>query len=268
MAIQVGSLMWLRTTMNYQYRHGYTMMESLKKLYADGGVVRFYRGFFPALLQGPLSRFGDTAANSGIMVLLDNYDTTRNMPVALKTVAASASAAAFRIILTPVDTVKTIMQVEGTKGLGILGGKIRAHGPFALFYGAMATAAATFVGHYPWFGTYNALDVYLPKPNDLKEKLARQAFMGFSASVVSDTISNSLRVIKTYRQTHTERVSYPVAVREILAKDGYAGLFGRGLKTRILTNGLQGLLFSVLWRLIEDALNKRTADAAAAAKKA
>jgi hypothetical protein len=33
------------------------------------------------------------------------------MPVALKTVAASGAAAAFRIVLMPVDATKTIMQV-------------------------------------------------------------------------------------------------------------------------------------------------------------
>jgi len=43
----------------------------------------------------------------------------------------------------------------------------------------------------------------------------------------------------------------------VLEKDGMFGLFGRGLKTRILTNGLQGLLFSVLWKGFEDILNKR-----------
>ena len=43
--------------------------EALKHLYKEGGVVRFYRGLGPALLQGPLSRFGDTAANAGAGVL-------------------------------------------------------------------------------------------------------------------------------------------------------------------------------------------------------
>lgn len=48
-----------------QYRYGTTTTEALRHLYREGGVVRFYRGLGPALLQGPLSRFGDTAANAG-----------------------------------------------------------------------------------------------------------------------------------------------------------------------------------------------------------
>lgn len=41
-------------------------------------------------------------------------------------------------------------------------------------------------------------------------------------------------------------------MKTVIDKDGVKGLFGRGLKTRILTNGLQGLMFSVLWRGFED----------------
>jgi len=34
-------------------------------------------------------------------------------------------------------------------------------------------------------------------------------------------------------------------------------LLGRGLKIRIMTNGVQGLMFSVLWKTFEDYFNKR-----------
>lgn len=258
MAIQVSSLMWLRTTMNYQYRHGLSTTEAMKTLYKEGGILRFYRGILPALFQGPLSRFGDTAANTGVLALLDQYEATKNLPVGVKTIGASFGAACFRIFLTPIDTWKTMLQVEGS--VAALKSKIKVGGPLVLFHGALASAAATFVGHYPWFFTYNYLDSVLPKPNDLPEKLLRSAFMGFSASAISDTCSNSIRVIKTTKQTATTPVSYYQAFKMVVDADGLAGLFGRGLKTRILTNGLQGLLFSVLWRLIDDAYFKKPED--------
>ncbi|KMS93872.1 hypothetical protein BVRB_027070 [Beta vulgaris subsp. vulgaris] len=81
--------------------------------------------------------------------------------------------------------------------------------------------------------------------------------MGFSASIVSDTISNSARVLKTTKQTYETPITYMEAVNKVVKKDGIQGLLGRGLKTRILANGLQGLMFSVLWRLIDDALFKK-----------
>lgn len=83
---------------------------ALRTLYADGGIPRFYRGVLPALIQGPLSRFGDTAANTGVLTLLDSFEVTQKMNVGFKTIAASVAAATFRIFLMPVDTVKTTMR--------------------------------------------------------------------------------------------------------------------------------------------------------------
>ncbi len=116
--------------------------------------------------------------------------------------------------------------------------------------------------------------------------------------------SNSLRVIKTTKQTSAEAITYPQVsdawlqgasrrpytasevaacargrrgctydsslpsylpqipsnphsraqvVRSIIAKDGLVnGLLIRGLGTKILANGLQGMMFTVLWRLGQD----------------
>ena len=76
----------------------------------------------------------------------------------------------------------------------------------------------------------------------------RNAGIGFSASIVADITSNSIRVLKTYKQSSTELVSYPQAAKQIINKDGISGLMGRGLKTRIISNGCQGMLFNVLWK--------------------
>lgn len=237
-----------------QYRYGMATRAALSKLYAEGGLRRFYQGLAPALLQAPLSRFGDTASNAGALALLGSLESTASLPAAVKTLAASLTAAAFRILLVPVDTVKTIMQVEGAGGLAKLRLKVAAHGPTAMFHGAVATSAATFVGHYPWYAVFNTLQEKIPQaPKDATaQKLGRNAAIGFVSTLVSDTISNSLRVIKTYRQTSETPVSYLTTVRTIVASDGVTGLLFRGLRTRILANGLQGVMFSVLWKLFEE----------------
>ena len=68
-------------------------------------------------------------------------------------------------------------------------------------------------------------------------------------------VSNSVRVVKTVRQTYETPISYAKAVSVVVEKDGVLGLFGRGLKNRLITNGMQGLMFSVLWRLIDEKMN-------------
>jgi len=233
--IQVLSLMWLRTAMNYQYRFGGTLPETLNKLYSQGGVGRLYQGLPFALLQGPLTRFGDTFSNVGSLALLQqvvlilNADPTQNhnlrsfsligilssLPV--KTAFGSISAALFRIVLMPIDTCKTVMQVDGSDGLKRLVDKVKDTKTLSpLYQGSLASAAATAVGHFPWFLTYNTLTELLPPEQSIVTSivafssssstswdeaqllalvsLIRSALTGFVASCVSDTASNSLRV--------------------------------------------------------------------------
>lgn len=248
MGLQVGSLMWLRTTMNYQYRHGTSTSQALATLYRQGGVRRFYRGVGPALVQGPLSRFGDTAANAGVLAALDAHPEGRQLPVFAKTMCASGVAGLWRIALMPVDTLKTIMQVEGSKGLPMLRAKYSANGIRVFYQGALAASSATFVGHYPWFFTYNLLSEALPEQPTTFANLGRNATIGFCSSFVSDVCSNSIRVIKTTKQSSAASVSYVTAAQMVVAQDGVSGLFLRGLKTRILANGVQGILFTVAFK--------------------
>lgn len=60
---------------------------------------------------------------------------------------------------------------------------------------------------------YNELNEHLPQYDELPKRLLRSAFIGFCASAVSDTCSNSIRVVKTSKQASTEKTTYPQVVR-------------------------------------------------------
>lgn len=254
MVVQVTSLIWLRTTMNYQYRYGTSTITAMKYLYKDGGIPRFYKGYMPALVIGPLSRFGDTAANSGVLSLLDSYQSTKNLPTPIKSLFSSMVAAIWRINLMPIDTTKTILQVEGRKGMPILYNKFKTGGIKSFYQGALGICSATFIGHYPWFATYNFMNKNISSYRDKPffYQLCRNASIGFTASVVSDCCSNSVRVITTTKQTYPTFITYSEAINIVIQKDGINGLFTRGLQTRILANGCQGMLFTVLWKFFEE----------------
>ena len=53
------------------------------------------------------------------------------------------------------------------------------------------------------------------------------------------------------KQTSEVQITYKQAFDEVIAKDGYQGLFLRGLKTKLMTNGIQGVIFSIAWRYFE-----------------
>eukprot|EP00439_Symbiodinium_sp_Y106_P021701 s135_g2.t1 len=255
MALQITSLMWLRTIMNFQYRYGLSMREATHALYTQGGIRRFYQGISPALVQGPLMRFGDSASNAGVLAFF-GATNREDVPVWFQTIFASASAASIRIALMPVDAVKTVLQVDGKQGLSSLLRRFNTGGSSVLFRGAMASSAATFVSHYPWFTVFNQLNDFLPHYDTRSQQLLRNASIGFSASVVSDTVSNSLRVLKTHRQTR-EHDTYFGLAQSVIRKDGLSGLLSRGLATRIAANGISGMVFSVLYRVFEEPLLQR-----------
>ena len=147
---------------------------------------------------------------------------------------------------------------QKAQALQKLGAKINKGGIGVLWHGSIGAMSATFVGHYPWFFTYNTLQESLPKverKDSLPKYLARNALIGFCSSAVSDTCSNSVRVVKTTRQTSETQLSYLDSVRLVVAADGWQGLLCRGLGTRLLANAIQSALFAIVWKYIEAELN-------------
>ena len=243
----------MRTTINFQHKYGMSTSQALAALYAQGGIARFYQGMSAALLQAPLSRFGDTAAYAGIMALLEHS----TLPPQLKTLCASLSAAFFRIFITPIDTLKTTLQVEGPSGMALLTARVSEHGFATLYSGALGSSFATLVGHYPWFLTYDFLQTRVPKIDGAAGKLVRSAVLGFFSALTSDIVSNSVRVVKTAKQTADTEMSYAQTISKIIASDGVSGLFLRGLGTKIISNGVQAMLFTIVWRYVQEVIEKR-----------
>jgi hypothetical protein len=251
-AVEVIALMWLRTTMNYQYRYGVALNVAIMELYKQGGVRRFYRGLPYALLQGPLSKFGSVAANEAAVVFAKYISTQPSS--SLSSALGSVMAGFWRMFLMPIDTCKTISQVDGAKGLVILGQRLMRGDIAALYSGVTATVIMASAAHYPWFLVHNFMERNITKAKSTWVLVLRSALIGFCATAVADTVSNFMRVIKTVKQAtvgeQMGHVTYVSIVEKIYSESGLIGLFGRGLQTRIITDGIQNMLFTVLWKLI------------------
>jgi len=217
-------------------------------------VRRFYRGLMPAMILAPTARFGDTAANELALSSLSNTQ----MPLALKTLCASVTAASFRVMILPLDAWKVMKQVHGKAGLEHLVHKA-SQNPLALWYGGLGVLFTQGFGHYQWFYTNNLLREIVPEFEMRYGKHIRHAMIGFVSSVVADTLCNPIRVLKVNRQASLTKVGYLEAAENILRAEGLLGLWSRGLKTRILANGIQGSLFTVGWRYFSDLFASRAA---------
>ena len=87
------------------------------------------------------------------------------VPVGVTTFLGSVSSAAWRVIITPVDTCKTILQTDGTKGWIMLKEKVSKGGPLILWSGWEGNYMANVIGNYPWFVTMNLLQKRVTWPN-------------------------------------------------------------------------------------------------------
>jgi len=191
---------------------------------------------------------------------------------------------------------KTVLQVDSFEGFRSLMRRVRAGHIGVLYSGAFANAISAILGHYPWvreqicvcnwtyvllpaayyhsnsvfplfniqFYTFNLLSGSEWLRTILPSQLLRNAGIGIAASVVADTVVNAMRVIKTTKQSlgSKQTASYSDTVKIILAADGWAGLFGRGLRTRIFANALQSIVFTVVWRGLRDMMKHRSESAA------
>lgn len=96
-----------------------------------------------------------------------------------------------------------------------------------------------------WSAAYNHLDTSLPIPDDVLEKLLRSAVIAFAASVVPDSVSNSLRIVGTYHQVNATRVGHGCCAC------GDSCGWDQGLVWTRLENAylLQSIVLLVLWKL-------------------
>lgn len=103
---------------------------------------------------------------------------------------------------------------------------------------------------FQWFATYNYLREVLTKQYTIEWVLSRQAFIGFSASLVSYAMLFPLVALAMmYLLFHGADTKSLKEIREIVVADGGLVLFGRGWQTRILERGCQGAVFAVLWKV-------------------
>ena len=114
------------------------------------------------------------------------------------------------------------------------------------FKGTFGTMLAQFLGHYPWWYVHNFLEASIPLQNVYVGNILRAAAIGCAATVVSDCVTNGIRVVNTYRQTSTESLTYQETVKRVIKEDGIVGLFTRGLSTKMIANCLNAIIFKVL----------------------
>lgn len=222
-----------------------------------------------------MSRGVGAAANFATLHALSSASPLNHMPTLAQTAFSSLFVASFRLLYYPLDTAKTIMQVEGRHGLHILRGKVRREGLGSLYHGASFSILGAALRHTLWFGTYNILVSLQQQHDELQQigdgitathtstashashpsaaslsQILNNAGIGLACSLVTDIIGNPISMLKAYRQTQEANASYVTIAREVIRQHGIHGFFLRGLGTRLWVDALNSIVFTVVWRIL------------------
>jgi hypothetical protein len=229
--IQGGALFWIKPLIKSQYVYGGTLKDSFRFLKNDGGLLRFYRGFLPAILKSGIGRTSDITIYTEISKKYNNNNYFSSL-------LSGSLSAVVKIAILPLDTLSNVYQVHGADGYKHINGN--------LYRGALAYGAIQCISSSSWLLSYSKI-----KDLDLFEnKNMNYLFTGFTCSLITDTIVNPIRVIKTNKQAFSTERSYLDIITNMI-KDKEGSGFYRGYKTRLAYNAINGSLFVLLWQNLE-----------------
>jgi hypothetical protein len=235
--LNTSLFLWLNTITQHQYKNGKNFKMTVNELYKNGGISRFYNGFIPTVINTSCNRFIDYLT----------HEMTQVDDLLSKVFIGGVFASVFKIFIAPLETYKIMNQIHGKKAVKLIKLRIKNNGIKSLWKGSGDIALSNFVEHVGWFNTYEYFDRNLPKDMNI---ILRSGFLGLSSSVTTDIMSNHLKIIKTMKQTTD--LCYNDIVREIIRKNGVHGLFFRGLGTKLMTNSLYGITFSLLFSTLKN----------------
>lgn len=236
-AIQGSALFWMKPIIKSQYVYGTSLTDTFTYLKNDGGFLRFYRGFLPSVLKSGIGRTSDITIYTKINEKYSNNYYYSSF-------VSGCISAAVKIAILPLDTISNIYQVHGKHGDKHIKGN--------LYRGALAYGSIHCISSSTWLLSYS----YLKEKKVFHNKNMNYLFTGFTCSLITDTIINPIRVVKTHKQAFAKNQSYYEIIKNMISDNVGAGLY-RGYNIRLGYNAVNGALFVLLWQNLEMIANKR-----------
>ena len=147
--------------------------------------------------------------------------------------------------MMPFDMIGNSYQVSGLKASPIIKNKLNIYGTKILWTGTYAYAGISFINYSIWVSMYNYLNIYLPRK--INQDL-RNGIIGFSATVCADLVINPLRVIKTYKQSHSDNLTYTEIVKNNIIKEKR---YYSGIQAKMLFNCINSAFYVILWKRLD-----------------
>ena len=237
---QQSSTYWVKTLVKNQYVYGEPIISTFKTLFRSTEPFRFYSGMLPTITKAIIGRNADILCYKFYLEKLDS----NKEHIAL---ISGLSASVIKVGFMPLDTISNLYQIHGKNAEQIIKKQYGKENYF-FYRGTTAYIALTSIGSSVWLYTYSKLNETQLHTN----KNINNALIGISASIMSDSVINPIRILKTYKQSHNDYITYSNIIKNIVKKDGgWLKSYFRGYGVRMCLNAFNSGLFMVLWKNFE-----------------
>tara|TARA_B110001469_G_scaffold125273_1_gene140387 strand:+ start:5622 stop:6386 length:765 start_codon:yes stop_codon:yes gene_type:complete len=238
--IQQSSTYGLKTVIKNQYVHGTPIYKTFKNLYNNNDPLRFYRGVIPTITKAIIGRNSD-------ILFHKFYSEKFNFNKEQNALISGLTSSIVKVSFIPLDTISNLYQVQGKKAKDIIKKQYKNENYF-FYRGTMAYMILSGVGSSAWLYTYS----YLNNIELHKNKNINNALIGVSASIMSDIVVNPIRILKTYKQSSSDYISYKEIIKKITLSDkNFIKSYFRGYGLRMGLNAFNSGMFMVLWKQFE-----------------
>ena len=239
--IQQSCTYWLKTVIKNQYVYGTSIPTTFNSLFNSTDYLRFNRGISPSILKVIIGRNSDILLHKFYTEQLSyNRETTA--------LISGLSSSVVKLGIIPLDTISNLYQVHGCKATDIITKQYTQEKHF-FYRGTLAYMTLSGIGSSVWLYTYSRL-------NDAPlsySKNVNNAVIGVSSSIVSDLVVNPIRILKTYKQSNQNYISYQSIIKNIMKlDDSIVKSYFRGYGLRGCLNAFNSGVFMVLWKQMEE----------------
>ena len=241
--IQQCSTYWLKTVIKNQYVYGQSIPVTFNNLFQSKESFRFYRGIIPNIMKAMVGRNSD--------ILFHKYYTNKlNSNQEYIALISGLSSSVIKATTMPFDTVSNLYQIHGKSAKDIINKQFKNEDYF-FYRGTGAYMALTCLGSSTWLYTYSKL-----KEKELHKNMnVNNALIGVSSSIMSDIIVNPIRILKTYKQSNQDYISYSQIIKRIIKEEkNIFNAYFRGYGLRMSLNAFNSGIFMVLWKNFDKSL--------------
>ncbi len=200
-----------------------SVSQVISETYKSNGVKGFYRGISaPIVGVTPIFAvcfWGYQVGQDLSRTLWGKKDLDLNMIM----FAGGFSALPTTLLMTPIERVKVMLQVNQTQKIGDI---LKQTGVRGLYKGTFATLLRDCPGSVAYFGAYEVVKKWLT-PSDGKLSVPAVLTAGGCAGIANWAVAIPADVLKTRLQSSAHS-SIGAVFKELIAQEGWTGLF-RGL---------------------------------------